>query len=264
MSSGTSRHPVDEHVQTQAQTAAPVKRPWWLWGVCVLVTLVAVGLGLRAGFQNSSWRAGNDLPRLWEVPDFALIERSGQSVTRADLLGKVWIASVIFTRCVDECPLVSSHMARLQDALAAEPDVRLVSITVDPAYDTPEILTRYAQSFAAQPQRWLFLTGDKATIYRLVREGFRLGLLDPHEPVQSSAVPEAGGVRYDLWQLLTPASALAHHDRPPHDNAQRAITHSARLVLVDRQGQVRHHYDSADPDALRRLPADVRFVLQGR
>jgi cytochrome oxidase Cu insertion factor (SCO1/SenC/PrrC family) len=264
MSSGTSRHPVDEHVQTQAQTSAPVKRPWWLWGVCVLVTLVAVGLGLRAGFQNFSWRAGNDLPRLWEVPDFALIERSGQSVTRADLLGKVWIASVIFTRCVDECPLVSSHMARLQDALAAEPDVRLVSITVDPAYDTPEILTRYAQSFAAQPQRWLFLTGDKATIYRLVREGFRLGLLDPHEPVQSSAVPEAGGVRYDLWQLLTPASALAHRDGPPHDNAQRAITHSARLVLVDRQGQVRHHYDSADPDALRRLPADVRFVLQGR
>jgi protein SCO1/2 len=230
----------------------------------VLVTLVGVGLSLRVGLESASWRAGNDLPRLWEVPDFALIERSGQSVTRADLLGKVWIASVIFTRCVDECPLVSSHMARLQDAFAAEPDVRLVSVTVDPVYDTPEVLTRYAQSFAAQPQRWLFLTGDKATIYRLVREGFRLGLLDPHEPVRSSAVPEAGRVRHALWQLLTPASALAHHDGHPHDKAPRAITHSARLVLVDRQGQVRHHYDSADQDALHRLPADVRLVLQGR
>src|SRR6266446_2229801 len=246
MSSGTSRHPVDEHAQTQAQTSASVKRPWWLWGVCVLVTLVGVGLGLRVGFKNSAWRAGSDLPRLWEVPDFALIERSGPSVTKADLLGKVWIASVIFTRCVDECPLVSSHMARLQDAFAAEPDIRLVSITVDPAYDTPEVLTRYAQSFAAQPQRWLFLTGDKATIYRLVREGFRLGLIDPGETIHSSAFPDAGRFLGDIWQLLTPVSAFAHHVAQPHEKTPQAITHSARLVLGDRQGQIRHSYDSTD------------------
>jgi cytochrome oxidase Cu insertion factor (SCO1/SenC/PrrC family) len=252
------------HEQAQARASVPVKRPWWLWSVCVLVTLVGAGLYLRVGLERVSWRAGNDLPRLWEVPDFALVERSGQSVTRADLLGKVWIASVIFTRCVEECPLVSGHMARLQDVLTAEPDVRLVSITVDPAYDTPEVLTRYAQSFAAQPQRWFFLTGDKATIYRLVREGFRLGLMDPQESVKSSAAPEAAGVRHALWQLLTPASALAHHGTHPQDEAQRAITHSARLVLVDRQSQVRHLYDSADEDALRRLPADVRRVLQER
>jgi protein SCO1 len=250
--------------KVQTRTSVSVKRPWWLWGVCVLVTLIGVGLGLRVGLESASWRVGNDLPRLWEVPDFALIERSGQSVARADLLGKVWIASIIFTRCVEECPLVSSHMARLQDAFAAEPDVRLVSITVDPAYDTPEVLTRYAQSFAAQPQRWLFLTGDKATIYRLVREGFRLGLMDPQESVRSSAVPEAARGRQALWQLLTPASALAHHGAHPRDDAQRAITHSARLVLVDRQSQVRHLYDSADQRALRRLPADVRRILQGR
>src|SRR5262249_8369936 len=194
----------------------------WLWGVGVLVALVGVGLGLRVGFENVSRQAGNDLSRLWEVPDFALMERSGQSVTRADLLGKVWIASVIFTRCAEECPLMSSHMARLQDTFAAERDVRLVSITVDPAYDTPEVLTRYAQSFAAQPQRWLFLTGDKGTIYRLVREGFHLGLTDPQEPVESSVVPEAARVRHTLWQLLTPASALAHPGAHPHDEAQRA------------------------------------------
>jgi len=250
--------------KSQPQTSAPIKRPWWLWGVCVLVVCVGVVLCLRVGFESTSWWAGNDLPRLWAVPDFALIERSGQPVTRADMLGKVWIASVIFTRCVDECPLVSSHMARLQEALAAEPDVRLVSITVDPAYDTPDVLTRYAQNFAAQPQRWLFLTGDKATIYRLVREGFRLGLDDPQESERSSAAPEASRARHALWQLLTPASALAHGDGPAHDEAQRAITHSARLVLVDRQSQVRHLYTIADQGTLRRLPSDVRLVLQGR
>jgi len=261
MSRDTSPQLVEK---AQPRTPVSVKRPWWLWGVCVLVTLVGVGLYLRVSFENASRLAANDLPRLWDVPDFALIERSGQSVTRADLLGKVWIASIIFTRCAEECPLVSNHMARLQATFAAEPDVRLVSITVDPAYDTPEVLTRYAQSFAAQPQRWLFLTGDKAMIYRLVREGFRLGLMDPQESVKSSAVPEAARVRHALWQLLTPASALAHGDGPAHDEAQRAITHSARLVLVDRQSQVRHLYTIADQGTLRRLPSDVRLVLQGR
>jgi len=261
MSRDTSPQLVEK---AQPRTPVSVKRPWWLWGVCVLVTLVGVGLYLRVSFENASRQAAQDLPRLWEVPDFALIERSGQSVTRADLLGKVWIASIIFTRCAEECPLVSNHMARLQATFAAEPDVRLVSITVDPAYDTPAVLTRYAQSFAAQPQRWLFLTGDKAMIYRLVREGFRLGLMDPQESVKSSAVPEAARVRHALWQLLTPASALAHGDGPAHDEAQRAITHSARLVLVDRQSQVRHLYTIADQGTLRRLPSDVRLVLQGR
>src|SRR4030095_14177491 len=232
-----SRHTSQQLVEkAQTRTSASVKRLRWLWCVCILVALVGVGLGLRVGFENAARKAEHDLPRLWEVPDFALIERGGQSVTRADLLGKVWIASVIFTRCVEECPLVSNHMARLQATFVAEPDVRLVSITVDPAYDTPEILTRYAQSFAAQPQRWLFLTGDKATIYRLVRHA--------------------------LWQLLTPTSALAHGDGHAHDEAQRAITHSARLVLVDRQSLVRHFYNIADQSTLRRVPSDVRLVLR--
>src|SRR5262245_36368943 len=250
--------------QAQAVAVAPVKRPWWLWGVCVLVTLLGVGLYLRVGLESVFWRAGNALPRLWEIPAFALVERSGQSVTRADLLGKVWIASVIFTRCVEECPLVSSHMAQLQNVFAAEPDVRLVSITVDPAYDTPEVLTRYAQRFAAQPRRWFFLTGDKVAIYRLVREGFRLSLADPAEPVQPSAVPTAGKVHHAFWRWLTPASALAHDSASPHNGTPRAITHSARLVLVDRQGQVRALYNSADQDALRRVPSDVQLVLRGR
>ena len=261
MSSDSSRHLIDE--PAPARTMASIKRLWWLWGACVLVALVGVGLGLRVGFENVSRQAGNDLPRLWAVPDFALIERNGQSVTRADLLGKAWIASIIFTHCAEECPLVSNHMARLQETFTAEPDVRLVSITVDPAYDTPEVLTRYAQSFAAQPRRWLFLTGDKATIYRLVREGFRLGLIDPQESVKPSAVPEAARVRHALWQLLTPTSALAHPGAHSHDETQRAITHSARLVLVDRQSQVRHFYDSADQSTLRRVPSDVRLVLRG-
>ena len=260
MSSDTSRHLVD--AQAQAQELALVKRPWWLWGLCVLVPCVGVALFFVAGFASGSWRARDDLQRLGEVPDFALLERSGQQVSKTDLLGKVWIASLIFTRCVDECPLVSSQMARLQDAFVAERDVRLVSITVDPAYDTPEVLTRYAQRFAAQPERWFFLTGDKATIYRLVREGFHLGLRDPREAEQSSVIPDVDRWRGALSQLLTPVSAWAHPGAHPHDQAPQAITHSARLVLVDRQGQIRHYYNSTEQDDLRRVPHDVRHLLR--
>lgn len=266
-----------------------VKRPWWPWGGCVLVALVSVALFFVADFDGRFWLPGHDLERLGEVPDFALLERNGEPLTKTDLLGKVWIASLIFTRCVAECPLVSGHMAQLQDRFMAERDVRLVSITVDPVYDTPEVLTRYAQRFAAQPQRWFFLTGDKPTIYRVVREGFRLGLLDPREAEQSGATvwaqraqrpsgatvwaqgaqrpsstaPHTGRRRRDLWQGLTPASAWAHAGHS-HDQAPQAITHSARLVLVDRQGQIRSYYNSMDQDALRRVPRDVRLLLQER
>ena len=224
---------------------------------------MSVALGSRVVFESGFWSATHDLQRLGKVPDFTLLERSGQPVTNTTLLGTVWIASVIFTRCADECPLVSSHMAQLKDALAAERDVRLVSITVDPAYDTPAVLTRYAQRFAAQPERWLFLTGDKTMIYRLVREGFHLGVSDPREAAQSSAVPAAGRWRGDLGQWLAPASAWAHGGHP-HDNAEPAVTHSARLVLVDRQGQIRQYYNSADQNDLRRVPRDIRLLLQGR
>jgi cytochrome oxidase Cu insertion factor (SCO1/SenC/PrrC family) len=203
----------------QARELAPIKRPWWLWGMCVLVALVGLALFSVVGFKSGSWWARNDLQRLGEVPDFALLERSGQQVTKTDLLGKVWLASLIFTRCVDECPLVSSHMARLQDAFAAERDARLVSITVDPAYDTPEVLTRYAQRFAAQPERWLFLTGDKATIYRLVREGFHLGLSDPREAARSGATVWAQGFglplpcQPDTQRPSTPRKCLSRGER---------------------------------------------------
>lgn len=159
---------------------------------------------------------------------------------------------------------MSSHMARLQDALTAEPDVRLVSITVDPEHDTPEVLAQYAQSFAARPQRWWFLTGDKAAIYRLVREGFHLGLLDPTDATRSSSVPEARWSTWTLAWLLTPASVSAHHGEHASDQAQRAITHNSRFVLVDRQGYIRNYYDSTDPHALQRLQRHVRLVLQER
>jgi cytochrome oxidase Cu insertion factor (SCO1/SenC/PrrC family) len=207
------------------------------------------------------------LKPLAKAPDFALTERAGRPLTTADLRGKVWIANFIFTRCVDTCPLVSSRMVQLQKAFAAEDDVRLVSITVDPAHDTPEVLARYADKLGAHPQRWLFLTGNKEQIYRLAREGFRMGVNDPHDDKRSSAAPTLLRLRKVAQRFLLnlkPAVAWAHDISPPQETTARAIQHSERFVLVDRQGQIRHYYNSRDTAALQRLQHHVRLLLQGQ
>lgn len=248
------------HNRSEVQVEA-TRAPFWLWGIALTLALGAALLVVFI-YGGRVYQAGEELPRLGAVPAFILQERSGATLMQAELLGHVWIAGFIYTRCSTECPLMSSQMARLQEALSAERDVRLVSITVDPQHDTPEVLTRYAQSFAAHPQRWFFLTGDKVVIYRLAREGFRLGVLEPEVPGQSSALAPLGWFATRLLTLLTPAAALAHHGAHPGTSSAPTVSHSGRLVLVDRQGQIRNYYDSTDMEALRRLQRDVRRVLR--
>jgi cytochrome oxidase Cu insertion factor (SCO1/SenC/PrrC family) len=229
-----------------------------LWGVFGLVLAIVIGAGVVGLWQALAPRhTPDDLRPFATVPDFALRERSGRLVTRGDLQGKVWITDFVFTRCSDECPLVSARMARLQEAFATATDLYLVSITVDPEHDTPEVLSRYAESFGAHPQRWLFLTGDKTAIYRLSQEGFRLGVVNPGEAQQSLAVP-------CLWQVFTPGTAWAHHGSHEQEPLRPTILHSARFVLVDRQGQIRQYYDSKDANSLRRLQDHAKRLLQER
>jgi protein SCO1 len=163
---------------------------------------------------------------LGPVGDFALTERNGDTVHAADLRGKVWIASFVFTRCTGPCPQVSASIARLQHELKNEADVRFVTFTVDPKNDGPKELSLYAEHFQADPQRWLFLTGKKDDIYRLLREGFHV------------AVEETGG----------------------------EIMHSPKLVVVDRRGHIRGYFDGVrdprDDNAEREYEANMQRVRQ--
>src|SRR5262245_3008746 len=120
---------------------------------------------LLAGCTASS-PEDNSPPDLYPEPvgDFALTERSGRTVTNADLLGKVWVASFVFTRCTGPCPQVSGTVARLQKDLEGEKDVRLVTFTVDPEHDNANELREYAAHFGAYPDRWLFLTGKEQEV----------------------------------------------------------------------------------------------------
>lgn len=160
------------------------------------------------------------------VPEFSLVERSGKKVTLANLSGKVWIADFIYTTCTDTCPFQTADMAKLQDRWLNESELKLVSFSVDPERDTPKVLARYASRFKADPLRWLFVTGDRAEIVRLVEDGFHL------------AVASAGNHRADV------------------------IVHSPRFVLVDSQGQIRGYYDNRDPKAMQRLNDEVTALLK--
>ncbi len=181
-----------------------------------------------------------------QVPEFSLTERSTRPVTRADLLGKVWVANFIYTQCTETCPLQSARLARLQSEFTAEEDLRLVSITVDPARDTPAVLSRYAERYGADPVRWLFLTGDKRVIYRLAKEGFRLGVVDPDDASQASG--------WGRW--VAPGAAWASH------GSKGLVLHSPRLVVVDRRARIRAYHRPDNEESLERLRQNLRRVLR--
>lgn len=232
------------------------------WGVLVL--LVAVGgltawpslggwaartFGLGAGSKQSRG-ALEKLEVYGRVPEFSLTERSGREITLSDLLGKVWVVNFFYTECAETCPLQSAHMARLQADLAQAEDLRLVSISVDPEHDAPEVLSEYADRFRAHPTRRLFLTGSRDVIYRLAVEGFHLGVVDTGEEArQQTGEGQA-------W--LGPAQAWAH---PLANPERKPLIHSSRFVLVDREARIRGYYHGTDWGALTRLRDNLRLLL---
>src|SRR5579871_1495253 len=130
----------------------------------LLVCLLA-GCGASARPGTDSMPSAPDLN--YPVGHFALTERSGRTITEKDLQGSVWIASFVFTRCTGPCPQVTATVARLQNELKDEPNVRFVTFTVDPANDDMTKLREYAKHFNADDERWLFLTGEEAVIHKL-------------------------------------------------------------------------------------------------
>lgn len=136
-------------------------------------TLLLTALVFLAGCRNEP-----PLPVLGEVPPFQFTDQDGRQFRRASLDGNLWVADFIFTNCHGPCPLMTTKMRRLQDAVAKYPDVRLVSFTIDPDNDTPAVLASYAQRYRADTARWFFLTGDKWELDNLGRDHFKLHTLD--------------------------------------------------------------------------------------
>jgi protein SCO1/2 len=99
----------------------------------------------------------------------------GRPFDSGALTGKVWVADFIYTNCPGPCPMMTARMHRLQETLHSQPDVRLVSVSVDPANDTPTVLNAFANKFHGPADDWYFLTGTPATIHLLAHDVFKVG-----------------------------------------------------------------------------------------
>jgi protein SCO1 len=155
------------------------------------------------------------------VPPFELTDQSGSLFRSSEqLAGRVWIADFIFTNCNGPCPRMGTQMRVVQKELAGEPDIRLVSFTVDPKRDTPEVLAAYARRYAAVPGRWFFLTGPEEKLNDLSLKAFMLSKVTAQldHSTRFALVDRRGVVRkyYDTAEpssipdLVADARALAH------------------------------------------------------
>lgn len=163
-----------------------------------------------------------------QVQPFQLVERSGKPVTDATLLGKPWVATFVFSRCSGPCPRITANVARLQKELEGV-DARLVTVSVDPEHDTPEVLRAYADRFGADPERWWFLTGDEAQIVKLSTKSFMTALV-----------------------------------RNPEEAIGESITHTTYLAVVDARGGIRGFYDGEGAEGVQQAAARVRWLASQR
>jgi protein SCO1 len=109
------------------------------------------------------------MPALFELPKFSLLDQDGREFTDQQLRGKPFVASFVFTHCAGPCPMMFAKMSAMQTTVP-NPNVKLVTFTVDPERDTPAVLKKKAADMGAQEGKWFFLTGTKESIHKLLRD----------------------------------------------------------------------------------------------
>ena len=188
-----------------------------------LLILISSGIWLWIWLKSNSAGNSKSLPAYATLPDFSLVDQNNDPINLKNFSGKIWIADFIFTRCAGPCPILSAHMQRLQGMLSHVPEVVLVSFSVDPEYDTPEVLARYASTFSAKKDKWFFITGDREVIFDIARTSLKLSVESKTETAP--------------------------------------IIHSTRFVLIDETATLRGYYDSIEGNFMKGLISDVRILL---
>ncbi len=186
-----------------------------LLSIVIVVGLISAAIKLYRTTPDPS----PQLPTIGEVPEFSLLTQDSISFTKQNLLGHITIGDFIFTSCGGPCPLMTAKMQELQEQFP-NTNIKLLSFSVDPEYDTPGILKEYAEKFHAKQDKWTFLTGDRKSIYSLARYGFHLTVEDE----------------------------------------ENAILHSTKFILIDDKATIRGYYDYEDTTAMRRLIHDVNVI----
>jgi len=111
---------------------------------------------------------------LQEVPAFDFINQDSQAITNDFYRGKVYVVEFFFSSCTTICPIMNRNMLQVSQEFASQENFGIASISIDPSFDTPQVLKAYASRYKATHPNWNFLTGDKDTIHKLSNEGFKL------------------------------------------------------------------------------------------
>lgn len=169
----------------------------------------------------------------YQIPAYRFVNQYDSAVSSGNMQGKIYLANFFFTSCPTICPAMNYHVKQVQDRFKGYKDFRILSFSVDPEHDRPEVLLDYADDIGAVPGRWHFLTGEKDSIYATAR-GFFLNAME-----DSTA---AGG-----------------------------FLHSEYLVLVDWEGRIRSRRDDAGNlkavyngtslDEVNKLKDDIKVLI---
>ena len=138
-----------------------------------IYVVVAIFLAITYIYKNTNEQ--DSLPVIGGIPNFEFIDSEGRDVGLSTLKGKVWVADFIFTTCTMACPIMTGNMNIIHKKYKKNDDLRLVSISVYPEYDTPEVLKKYASQYEANTDTWHFLTGNESTVKEVIKDGFKIG-----------------------------------------------------------------------------------------
>lgn len=157
------------------------------------------------------------------IPPFRFVNQFGDSCGSKELAGKIYVADFFFTSCPSICPVMQRNMLAVYNAYKDTADVNIVSFTIDPKYDTPPVLKNYADKLGVTGKMWLFLQGNRDTVYKLAEKNYLVAVS------QDSTVK--GG-----------------------------YVHQGYFVLVDKQKRVRGSYDGTNPKQVAQLVDDIKAL----
>lgn len=146
-----------------------------------------------------------------KIADFSFQNQNNKTITQKDYENTIYVADFFFTTCPTICPIMTDNMVWLQDKIKDMPNVKLLSFSVTPDIDTPEVLRKYADEKGVIDSKWNLLTGDKKAIYYLARQSFL------------AVKTETTGELYDM-------------------------VHTENFILVDKNGRIRGFYDGTNLD----------------
>ena len=175
------------------------------------------------------------LVKIAEVPKFEFINQDGVLISNSFYEDKVWVVEFFFTTCPTICPRMNENMVKIQNEFYGNLDFGIASFSINPKFDTPEILKAYAKNHGATLKTWHFLTGNQEKIYELANTGFTLF---------------AG----------------------ENSNAEGGFEHSGMFALIDKEGKIRSRldefgnpiafYEGLEPAGVQMLKEDIAILLK--